>query len=191
MIHRSSVMCVLYVCLSWRRAFESTSRFSVCMCVCVFFLCIREVKRKKKASWWLLKLWVDMKKRTVTSQANAKPEFSSSQYKLPRNSPAKPSFHPWNTLTGHSQTHTSKSPSNPKPISTSSSRLGIRFQGQIKTSHFVRGNYTGSLPRWANKHGCQLTPWRQIKARAWQGTGVERSNAGLLTAHSFPLTCAP
>lgn len=46
---------------------------------------------------------------------------------------------------------------------------GDRISGRIKTSHFVRGNYTGRLPRRANKQGCQLTPGGQIKACDWQG----------------------
>lgn len=46
---------------------------------------------------------------------------------------------------------------------------GDQISGPIQTSHFVRGNYTGRLPRRANKHGSQSTPDRQIKASDWQG----------------------
>lgn len=55
-----------------------------------------------------------------------------------------------------------------KPASTSPSRPGGSTSARIKTSHFVRGNYTGSPPRWVNKHGRRLTPRRQIKERLWR-----------------------
>lgn len=76
-----------------------------------------------------------------------------------------------------------------RAISTSWSRPRDRISSWIKTSHLVRGNYTGRIPRRANKQGCQLTPGRLIKASDWRGNTQTAACRRRPTFGSLWLTC--
>lgn len=170
---KQKYVCTVRVFKLTESLWVNKSIFCVCICAYSVYLCERKRGRwregkenKKVSSGWmwrkdqiqilLLAIWTSTK---LTGR--------------------KTFFHPRKSWTSHSQTHTLKSASNLKPISTSSSRLGIRFQAKSKQ---VTSLEVITQVAYLAGQTNMAASWHP-EDRSKCGPDKEHSNTGLLATH--------